>query len=485
MEKYICFIGIEQINIGSFKTADVNQLNKLQCDELVLVVREIDGNDIYQLYKDIIAVNNNKIKTIFITVGQMGDSVKKILLLVIAKQMGYVYSVSDIDEISEELLSSVDTLRSCSDIDIRNFVSGDITYQDEIGGCINELIRLAKENRNHEIVDYINLNIDILNGFVKYNDFIIALNSKLATDVNNLEKRMEDINNDILVESELIEYNGSDETSGAVKLLREELSEKEELIAELMKKNTELDIENKSIEEKMNNRGPVISSYQKISTMQHKCNCKAIFYFKEVTYVRFMNTFVIQFLRILRSVKKKAKLVIFDSKNDFSAIYKPLQIVSTDMYLNHKISLIDDADAFVVTEPSTIVVEDMIKRELDVLIIYDRLKLNKDMVDGGNVYKYWVINSSSDYEALSEYSINSLYCISGPNAIKGGIGIPAIKGYKELTKAHKMYRILRMPNSNESIAETDSVEGTQRDKKTASIMLNMFDRAHIEVNPNN
>ena len=61
-------------------------------------------------------------------------------------------------------------------------------------------------------------------------------------------------------------------------------------------------------------------------------------------------------------------------------------------------------DKMVVVDQQPGIMEDVLRSDCDVLIIYDRLKRKNDILTGNTVYKYWVVNSSSEIAALNSIS---------------------------------------------------------------------------------
>ena len=83
-------------------------------------------------------------------------------------------------------------------------------------------------------------------------------------------------------------------------------------------------------------------------------------------------------------------------------------------------------ERIVVTEPSSDILSDILKSDIDIVIIYDRLGINRDLISGAMVYKYNVVSSMGDYRTLKslEPNISDDFIIAPPYVSSGVIGLP-------------------------------------------------------------
>jgi len=101
--------------------------------------------------------------------------------------------------------------------------------------------------------------------------------------------------------------------------------------------------------------------------------------------------------------KLRAKLVIYDTRG-LCSIYKPLPILSGREYVENRDMLVNKTQKFVLTEPNQSAIEDILTSEqsFNVVIVYDRMREDTDIVSGNNVTKFYVIGSSKDYLELKD-----------------------------------------------------------------------------------
>lgn len=403
---------------------------------LVIIVDNNNKVDNYELFKIMYKVASKGNSVYLIGVNLDPDYAKNIYCLAVAKSIYNIYSVESMDIIDDEYLESIlgktNTLQ-----DIENYIGSDVVFSETIGTILLEIINKCNEGDDAGLLEYIKCNVDILKNSVYYNDCMRSLNDKLANEVEKAKTEKDGI---------LDEYDkikkGAKDKDDRIKKLEDNLDNfKRDLIT--------LKQENDTLVEQLNKSGPVVSSFQQIHTgTLAKCKTKSILYFKEVTYVRYVNSLIVNMMKMLTTGISgiKVRLLIFDNKNDFSAIYKPLNIVTLQDYLQNKDRLMN-VESMVIVDPNHVIVEDMLKIDHDLLIIYDRLRLSKDIVHGNDVFKYWVINSKSNYEAVKSDIVDTKYVITRPGVFEDNcIAIPTIAEYKKVTESAKLYKYRALAN---------------------------------------
>lgn len=487
MTKYTCCIGIENnIDIDGYIDINYKQLNSLCDSTVVLILGDMSENAVYSAYKALINLKNRGNNIFIISVGEINANVKKILALAVSKQVYGIFRADSTEDIDIEYLETLEGHGKSTIVDIRNFIGEDVTYYAEIGDIINNILELAMNDNDFELVKQVTNNAEVLAGCAHYNNFLIGVHNRLAAELVSLNTKLEeaaggaqlDVSSGADVEFVETLKNENIDLQKKISDISAELTEKtkaleenQEIIIDIKRSNMTLNEQNKELTARLNEKGPTISSYQKISLQSPmvKCRCKAVFYFKEVSYVRYVNSFILSMLKLMSVQQKRAKLVIYDSKSDFSVIYKPLNIIGTNEYMVNRDRYLNSSPAFVVIEPNQVIIEDVLKQELDVLIIYDRMKLSKDIIEGNNVHKYWVVNSLAHINALKPTGIMEKYCITRPNVLPGTIGIAEIRDYRQATDNGKLSKYCSLKNTNDP------------DNASLPIMQTILERANIKL----
>ena len=105
-----------------------------------------------------------------------------------------------------------------------------------------------------------------------------------------------------------------------------------------------------------------------------------------------------------------------------------------------------------VVEPNPAILTETIQcvnPEIPILIIYDRLRKEESIIEGNNVTKFFVINSSNDYlEASKKMSMNKQFIITRTGSTIGPecLNIPTIPNYtdKETTPSARVAKYLKL-----------------------------------------
>lgn len=106
-------------------------------------------------------------------------------------------------------------------------------------------------------------------------------------------------------------------------------------------------------------------------------------------------------------------------------------------------------DKLVLIEPNPSVLQDTLTSEAyDIVIVYDRLKQEADIVTGNNVHKYFVVNSMKDINELKrKTTINMENVITNPGTAPEALTISYIDGYKGRSESQKLTAYMSMRNT--------------------------------------
>lgn len=332
--------------------------------------------------------------------------------------------------------------------EVRNFVGGDLTAKNEVTTLIYGIQSLVDSGNVGALNEFLETHMQsienlttMINGLIKKEQMFDS--NELFDRIEQLQSTLSTVQKDFgTAETELGKVTEElRKANEAVEKQRTEINKLKEKNAELVKENA--------------NGDSILKEYTTVNTKLINNRTKVIIYFKEISYVRYTNTLVMQLLSFLDVKKLKVKLVIYDTQTKLYASYKPLITVSGKNYAGSKDTIINKSKAFVVTEPNTSILQDILTSEqcFDVVIVYDRMKQPSDLVDGNTVTKFFVINSKKEYDALkSTLKINPNSNIitdanSSINTGKGATGciyIPSIDGFSQATDSAKSIKYVRL-----------------------------------------
>lgn len=418
-----------------YTVISLNEALNIVNSDLVII---IDGNnkiESYEAFKLMYKVVSNKNSVYIIGAGLEDEYAKNVFCLAMVKSLYNLYRVDSIEDVDSEYLDSIvgkqNTLK-----DVENYISEDVVFPEVIGEILLEIIDKCDDD-DEALLQYIKSKTDIIKNSVYYNECMRCLHDKLTAEIYALREENDNMSK---------EY-GEMKRSTQEKMDR--IANLEGNIAEYKRDISALKQENESIVAQLNRSGPIVSNFQQIHTgTLPRSRTKNILYFKEISYVRYANSLIVNMLKMLGYTQAglKVRLLVFDNKNDFSIVYKPLPIVTLQDYLRNKDRLLS-LDAMVVVEPNHVIVEDILKMDHDLLIIYDRLKLSKDIVHGNDVFKYWVINSKRNYESIKGDIKDTKYVITRPGVLNECIAIPEIEGYSGISDSAKIYKYRALVNA--------------------------------------
>lgn len=191
------------------------------------------------------------------------------------------------------------------------------------------------------------------------------------------------------------------------------------------------------IKAQQSSAGPAIRNYQTVKTQLIRCKTENIIYIKEISSIPYIKSFVVMLQRMIQQFKYSTKLIIYDNSTATQLTYGNMQQVDQAAFEANKQQLLQRADAFVVTEPAPQILKDILQSmspQIDVVIIYDKLHQAADIVEGNNVYKFWIINSKQDYMTTKGlFKIDMTQQIitrPGQSIAVDVIDIPKIKNYE-------------------------------------------------------
>lgn len=325
---------------------------------------------------------------------------------------------------------------------------------------------LKKEiEESKQVIEELRKEIDSLKVTVDEKDAQVAEKDREIETVNKVVAELKGSEEELKVKVQELENQVPEQNSNEDKE-REELENMCEMFKHELARVTE---ENKKLIRDINGKGPVISVVDPVITSAIRCKTSRILYIKELSYVPYVNTLMCVLRRtidkLLRNQKEdktkiRCKLVICDDKVDFPLAYEGVLSVKGDDYLSKKDKVIglDDksADTIVIKDNTNAILGDILKQELGVVIVYDRLKVNNDLVKGSIVEKYWVINSKKGIDKAREImdEIESDRIITRPDVEEDTIGLAEIANYRKDTHSSRTRSWLFLGNCNDRDKES-------------------------------
>lgn len=437
--------GYERVNIEEFRSDDKR-------DDTIITVIDKSCDDKLAIYYNMFSNalrNNNKLILIGVTDGNKSFRVLASLMVTFRE-----YGIYQIDD--KNLLGAKELQTMCEREpgveEVQTYIGGDVTAYSDISTIVFGIESMVSEGNESQLKGFLEqhiLSIESLVYTLNYMKHICdSFNSnELIDKINGLKEKIAKL------EEQLGNSKKSfDELKYEKEKIQVEVEDYKRKIEKLQVANTELKASSES-------NVSIVRQYNTINTQLINCKAKLIMYCKEISYVSYVNSMIMHLMKYCENKSLKVKLVIYDSQNELYAMYKPLNVVGGEDYLSMKGTLISKTRQFVVSEPLTNVLQDVLMSEqcFDLVIVYDRMKGLKDLVCGNNVTKFFVINSSKEYESLKNqlkitdptHIITSVHSSieAGRGKTKQTIDIPFIEGYDRATDVAKTSKYIKLTTS--------------------------------------
>lgn len=444
-------------SVNGYQNTDIKNNDIYNRDNtVILVLDESTSNKLVEYYDACTKMLSAGTKLCIIMVGK-DSKIRKSICNLAANYRNYnLYKVDSKETVTEEYANTIIEREPTID-EVQSFIGGDISGFSDINIILTGIDDLV----NHGDIDGLKTfieshihSIDNLTTVIDYMKKIVDSNSsnELMDRISSLQSELSNIT-DKFKETEAENNRIKDEN---LKLIGDKESAKQTL-AKVMS-------EKQSLEQQLSSNTPVIQTYTEINTSSLHCKTKNILYFKEISYVRYMNSFVVNLMNVMKLTKHTVKMLIYDGNVGINT-YNPLNIVSGSEFVTNKRNFIAKAETFVVVEPNRAILTSILESVnpvFDIVIIYDRMHRLENIVDGNFVTKYYVINSNKDFnEVKDKFRITDRSrVITRPNCNIGpeALNIPEIPGYNgpKVTESARLskYKRLQSEGSNKILFDT-------------------------------
>lgn len=422
-------MGCERVEITDEKLIN----NKDQLVYVVLNESTADASCLKTYYNSIKAMLKNNVKVFIVMVAETSKIRGSICNLMQLFGNYNVYQVPDENFISSAYLDTLPE-RTVTYDEMAQYLQNDIVAYDDMDTVLQGVQECINRNDAEGLKTLIEGHLPTIEAapavFSQMKNSIDQANSGVLQDkIANIKAQLEEANE--LNEKKQTEIRQRESTiddlNSSLKDARRQLTQ------------TKADMEELKLQ--VQNAGPAIRSYQTVKTQLLKCKTEHIIYIKEISRIPYINSFVLMLQEMIKQFRYTSKLLIYDNTSQAQVTYGNMQQVDSAAFESNKAVLLNKTPKFVVTEPAPQILKDILQSinpQFDVLIIYDRMKQATDLVEGNNVYKFWVVNSFNDYNTTKNlFKIDRTDTIITRPASRIApdvIDIPRIKAYEAETQ---------------------------------------------------
>ena len=433
---------------------DLAAVNGITDSEVVIVTSSKCNKSLGDYYKATESLLKHQNRVILIGIEDDNMNYFKSLASLMVTYKAYdIYTVGESDIIAGPYLINIEK-REPDISEVQNYIGGDITAYNDLVTILFGIESLVEEGSIEELRDFLE-------------EHILSIENFTST-IDGMKKKCQMFNSDELFDKirELQQSNDSlkekfDEQKESANNFKHEKEQLEVDIKELKRENQKLSARNEELSNEAGYGKSVIKTYNTINTQAIQCKTKLILYFKEISYVAYTNTLITQIQQILETYKLKVKLMVYDTQTNLYMTYKPLPIITGKDYVSQKDTLIHKNRVFVVAEPNQSILNDIITSEqcFDVVIIYDRMKEQNDIISGNNVTKFYIVNSSKDFKELKNiakitdtsfvitHAHSSIDNLANGKSDRKFLDIPYINTFNTLTESAKTNKYMRLETS--------------------------------------
>lgn len=203
----------------------------------------------------------------------------------------------------------------------------------------------------------------------------------------------------------------------------------------------------------------------KMVTQHARIDVEHVIYFKELTPCSYINSFITNFIQYLRINKKKNVICLIYDDSEFNRYKygKLTRLNGTNFVANQSLK---DETLVVVTDAAPQILEEALITH-NVVLVYDRMGANNDVIVGRNVHKFVVVNSIKEMlEIRRETQIDSEHFLTTFGTDKNTLSIRQIRDYKQMSQGGRL-----MSYANMTCTKNNSTTIFEQLLFTASIAL--------------
>lgn len=405
-------------------------------DQLVYVVLNestADASCLKTYYNSIKAMLKNNVKVFIVMVAETSKIRGSICNLMQLFGNYNVYQVPDENFISSAYLDTLPE-RTVTYDEMAQYLQNDIVAYDDMDTVLQGVQECINRNDAEGLKTLIEGHLPTIEAaptvFSQMKNSIDQANSGvLQNKIANIKAQLEEAN----------ELNEKKQTE--IRQRESTIDDLNQSLKDARRQLTQTKADMEELKLQVQNAGPAIRSYQTVKTQLLKCKTEHIIYIKEISRIPYINSFVLMLQEMIKQFRYTSKLLIYDNTSQAQVTYGNMQQVDSAAFESNKAVLLNKTPKFVVTEPAPQILKDILQSinpQFDVLIIYDRMKQATDLVEGNNVYKFWVVNSFNDYNTTKNlFKIDRTDTIITRPASRIApdvIDIPRIKAYEAETQ---------------------------------------------------
>lgn len=433
------------IDIDGLESREITDIGGITSSTVVVFLNESVNKQLNKYYLGVYRLIQQSNRVMLIILGDTSKISKHISMLMYSYNQNDIYKLSedfDLNGLTKAYIAVLEE-QTPDDIDIELFIGSDVISYGKTPILLAQMLDIVNQGNTDTPLDkLIRDNATVLEsalGTLSY--------TKAVTEKVNLGAFKSKLNNTLdklaTADATIKELEGKLEgTRSDYESLK---ANREVQLKELKDANAKID----NLEKKLN-QGAIIREYISVNTKLLQCKVKVVIYYKEISRINYISSFISEFYNYLTKIlKKRTKLIIYDNPHSFLGVYKPIQAITSAEYVTNRQSITQKMDKMVLVEPNPSILQDVLTNDTyEIVLVYDRLKQETDIVTGNNVYKYYIVNSIKDInEIKKKNAINMTNVITNIGVDRNALTISEIEGYKTKADSPKLSAYMSMLNT--------------------------------------
>lgn len=424
---------------SNFQKISIEEAAKLASETIVILLNSSCNDKLRDYYT---SIRKMLIKANSVVVVDDNSSITNQIGMLMCLYENYGIYRATGNSLNEDYITSLIS-REPTIQEVETFVNADLAGYAELNNIILDLMNAVKAKDVNKITEVLSEKIDEIENFVGLIDYLRTMTNDTVEGKINSKNLSEEINK---LKSEVEQKDSEIETlRGEILTNRKSNTEYK---AEIIKLNDKI--------VKLSEAEPYLMAYNELNTKLLSCKVKSVIYFKEISPISYINSFVVTLVETLRKLRRlNVKFIIYDNKHAFLNAYRPpFQLITSNDYGSDRARVVTNIKDMLLTEVNQAILQDVIQdSKWDVVVIYDKLKQANDIIAGNIVSKYYVLNSLKEFNVIErEYGAKEENVITRVGVIPGGLTITYsqecenAKDENSKKSAHMAFYCMKMMN---------------------------------------
>lgn len=445
-------VGYNTLELKDETIKDVKESNVF-----IVVNKELEENDKATEYRAVKKLIENK-NRVFIIGTEKSNTFRVMATLLVSMSKYDVYLVMSEEDINPSYLDTC-VEREPTLVEVQEYIGGDIVAYSDITTMLYMIESYVADEDIESLQRYIEENGKTLSNMAMAIDFM-----KKSADLTNSKEatlEIEDLRNKL--SSTKMALSNAEQS---IEELREAKSGTAEDNEKAKREREELLEKIKDLQNQLENGVSVINNYKELNITYEQHKIQRVLYFKEISYIPYIRSFVTNLAEMMSKEKLRVKLVIYDNQTDMYEQYTEsgMRVISGKNYSGSKGTITGD-NPFVVSEPNLAITKAIIGSEegYDVLIIYDKMHKYENIIEGNNVTRIYVTSSSNEFMAVRgklKLKVGDIVLTRQNSRVMEIQDVPCkdnimditeIEGYTELSDSAKINRYRKLMSTRNTV----------------------------------